>query len=203
MSENNCRHIFPGSSQYVASTVEMFPVPEFADCGDAFVPRTTINLRDYYMLYNPAPEDEAGRWHWLWPWQWNWQCNWPWNWLWHWLLAWQWPWQLHGNSEQVEIFDPYIPEKPINEPVDFLLYDYYDTESEDLDVYESDLVDSAVEDSEREESNDDGDTVDSNKLPANTVLPRSEENVSRMPKDTWKNYRFRKLPATKETPHKG
>lgn len=131
----------------------MYPVPEFADCGDAFVPRTTINLRDYYLLYNHAPEDEDGHWYWLWPWRWNWHWNWPWHWLWHWLLAWQWPWQLHVNSEQVEILEPYFPEKPLNEPEDFLLYDYYDTESENLD--ESDLEDFSVEDSDGEESDED------------------------------------------------
>lgn len=139
----------------MASAMQMFPVPEFADCGDAFVPRTTINLRDYYLLYEHAPEDEAGRWYWLWPWRWNWRWNWPWHWLWHWVLAWQWPWQLHVNSEQVEILEPYFPEKPLKEPEDFLLYDYYDTESEDLDMDESDLEDSTVEDSGGEESEDD------------------------------------------------
>lgn len=155
MAQFNRRHIFPGSSQYIASATQMFPVPEFADCGDAFVPRTTINLRDYYLLSNHVPEDEAGRWDWLWPWRWNWRWNWPWHWLWHWLLAWQWPWQLHVNPVQVEILEPYFPEKPLNEPEDFLLYDYYDTESEDLDMEESDLEDSTVGDSDGEESDDD------------------------------------------------
>lgn len=161
MAQNDRRHIFPGSSQYMASATQMFPVPEFADCGDAFVPRTTMNLRDY-LLYNHAPEDEAGRWYWLWPWHWNWHWHWPWHWLWHWLLAWQWPWQLHVNSEQVEILEPYFPEKPLNEPEDFLLYDFYDTESEDLDIEESDLEDSTVEDFDGEES-EDGDILAADK----------------------------------------
>lgn len=157
MAQINRRHIFPGSSQYVSSATQMFPVPEFADCGDAFVPRTTINLRDYYLLYHHESEDEAGRWYWLWPWRWNWHWNWPWpwHWLWHWLLAWQWPWQVQVTPEQVEILEPYFPEKPRNEPEDFLLYDYYDTESEDSDMEESDLEDSTVEDSEREENYND------------------------------------------------
>lgn len=120
-----------------------------------------MNLRDY-LLYNHAPEDEAGRWYWLWPWHWNWHWHWPWHWLWHWLLAWQWPWQLHVNSEQVEILEPYFPEKPLNEPEDFLLYDFYDTESEDLDIEESDLEDSTVEDFDGEES-EDGDILAADK----------------------------------------
>lgn len=155
MARNNRRHIFPGSSQYMASATQMFPVPEFAACGDAFVPRTTINLRDYYLLYNQAPEDEDGCWFWLWPWHWNWHWNWPWHWLCHWLLAWQWPWQVHETSEQFECLEPYFPEKPLHEPEDFLLYDYYDTESEDFDMDEFDLEDSTVEDYDEEESDDD------------------------------------------------
>lgn len=141
----------------MASVMQMFPVPEFAGCGDAFVPRTTINLRDYYLLYNHAPERESGCWYWLWPWRWNWHWNWSWNWPWHWLCHWllalQWPW--HVNFGQVEILEPYFPEKPLNEPEDFLLYDYYDTESEDLDMDESDLEDSTVEDYDGMESDDD------------------------------------------------
>lgn len=149
MARINHRHIFPGSSQYIASPTQMFPVPEFADCGDAFVPRTTLNLRDYYLIYN-NPEDESGRWYWLLPWHWNWRWNWPWHWLWHWLLAWQWPWHLNVNPQQVEMIEPYFPERPLDDPEDFLLYDYDDTESEDSDVEESDMEDSGGEDSDED-----------------------------------------------------
>lgn len=165
MARNNRRHVLPGDSQYIESATQLFPVPEFADSGDAFVPRATINLRDYYTLYNNiVAENEVGRWYWIWPWHWHW--NWPWHWLWHWLLAWHWPWQLHASPEQLEILEPYHPEKPLDEPEDFLLYDYYDTDSdlEDSDKEESDkedseIKDSAVEDFDEEESDDEDKVV--------------------------------------------
>lgn len=194
MARNNRRHVLPGDSQYIESATQLFPVPEFADSGDAFVPRTTINLRDYYTLYNNiVPEYEVGRWYWLWPWHWHW--NWPWHWLWHWLLAWHWPWQLHASPEQLEILEPYHPEKPLDEPEDFLLYDYYDTDSdlEDSDKEDSDREDSdkdsAVEDLDEEESDDEDEVVAEEKEASQNYFPKergelksSTEEVQRRPR---------------------
>lgn len=123
MAGSNQRHAIHGSDQYVFSNARLFPVPEFADRGDALVPRTTLNLQDYDMLSNHvALENEPCHLH----------LHWNWHWHWHWL------WHLPSPPQQVQVEAPHQTERLLDEPEDFLLYDYYDTES---DVEESDTED--------------------------------------------------------------
>lgn len=141
MAGNDRRHTFRGDGQYIFSNARLFPVPEFADRGDAFVPRTTLNLRDYNIISNNmVPENE------------NWHLHWHWNWHWH----WHWHWHLPALPQQVQVEAPYQTERLLDEPEDFLLYDYYDTESdaEESDAEESNTEDFDVGDFDLEHSND-------------------------------------------------
>lgn len=152
MAGNDRRHTFRGDGQYIFSNARLFPVPEFADRGDAFVPRTTLNLRDYNIISNNmVPEN--GNWHL------HWHLNWHWHWHWH----------LPAPPRQVQVEAPYQTERLLDEPEDFLLYDYYDTESnaeesdaeesgtdephaEDFDVGDFDLEDGVDADKEASQS---------------------------------------------------
>lgn len=119
MAGSDQSHSFWGNGQYIFCNDRLFPVPEFADRGDAFVPQTTLNLLDYDMLSNNmALENESFHLH----------------------LHWNWHWHLHLSSppQQVQVEAPHQTKRPLDEPEDFLLYDYYDTES---DVEESDPED--------------------------------------------------------------
>lgn len=121
MAGSDQRHSFRGNGQYIFSNARLFPVPEFADRGDAFVPQTTLNLRDYDMLSNNmALENEPCHLH----------LHWNWHWHWH--------WHLPSPPQQVQVEAPHQTKRLLDEPEDFLLYDYYDTES---DVEESDQED--------------------------------------------------------------
>lgn len=129
MAGSNQRLAFDGSAQNTFSHTRLFPVPEFADRGDAFVPRTTLNLRDYDMLPNHVPQEHE-------------PCPFHLHWNWH------WHWHLPSPPQQVQVEASHQTEILFNEPEDFLLYDYYDTDSdgeepdqEDINVGGFDLED--------------------------------------------------------------
>lgn len=129
MAGSNQRISFWSNGQYIFTNARLFPVPEFADRGDAFVPQTTLNLRDYDMLSNNAVvENEPCHLH----------LHWHWHWHWH----------LPSPPQQVQVEVPHQTKRFLDEPEDFLLYDYYDTESdfeesdpEDIDVGSLNLED--------------------------------------------------------------
>lgn len=113
MAGSDQRHSFWGSDHYIFTNARLFPVPEFADRGDAFVPRTTLNLRDHDMFSNSvALENDP--------------CHLHLHWNWH----WHWNWHLPSPPQQVQVEGPYQTERLLEDPEDFLLYDYYDTESD-------------------------------------------------------------------------
>lgn len=154
MAGSNQRHPLHGSDQYVFCNARLFPVPEFADRGDAFVPRTTVNLQDYDMLPNHvALENEPCNLH----------LHWNWHWNWHWL------WYLPSPPQPVQVEAPHQSERLLDEPDDFLLYDYYDTES---DVEESDTEDIDVG------SHDLEDHDNANNETNQSSLPNKQERVT-------------------------
>lgn len=163
MAGNDRRHTFRGDGQYIFSNARLFPVPEFADRGDAFVPRTTLNLRDYNIISNNmVPENE------------NWHLHWHWNWHWH----WHWHWHLPALPQQAQVEAPYQTERLLDEPEDFLLYDYYDTESE---AEESDAEESVAEEPDTEDF-DVGDfdlegSNDADKEAGQSLLSHRQEKV--------------------------
>lgn len=147
MAGSNQRHAFHGSDQYIFSNAQLFPVPEFADRGDAFVPRTTLNLQDYDMLSNHvALENEPCHLH----------LHWNWHWHWHWL------WHLPSPPQPMQVEAPPQTERLLDEPEDFLLYDYYDTES---DVEESDPEDIDVGGLDLEGNDNANDEANQSSLP--------------------------------------
>lgn len=131
MAGSNQRHAFNGSAQNIFPNARLFPIPEFADRGDAFVPQTTLNFQDYDMLSNHTPLEHE-------------PCLLHLHWNWH----WQWNWHLPNSSQQVQVEASHQTERLFDKPEDFLLYDYYDTDSdgeeldpEDIDVGGLDLED--------------------------------------------------------------
>lgn len=120
MAGSDRRHSFRGNGQYIFSNAQLFPVPEFSDRGDAFVPQTTLNLRDYDMLSNNmALENEPCHLH----------LHWHWHWHWH----------LPSPPQQVQVEAPHQTKRLLDEPEDFVLYDYYDTDVEGSDPEDIDV----------------------------------------------------------------
>lgn len=162
MAGSNQRHAFHGSDQYIFSNARLFPVPEFADRGDAFVPRTTLNLQAHDMLSNHvALENEPCHLHLHW--------NWHWHWHWH--------WHQPSPLQQVEVEVPHQTERLLDEPEDFLLYDYYDTES---DVEESDPEDIDVGLEESDNANNEANR---------SSLPDKQERVKALVVGAKRKYR--------------
>lgn len=126
MAGSNQRRAFHGSDQFIFSNARLFPVAEFADRGDAFVPRTTLNLEDYDMVSNRvALENEPCHLHLHW--NWHWHC--------HWL------WQLPSPPQQMQIEALHQTERLLDEPEDFLLYDYYDSSESEVDESDPEDID--------------------------------------------------------------
>lgn len=122
MAGGNQRQAFRGRVQNIFPNVRLFPVPEFADRGDAFVPRTTLTVQDDMHSDHVPLENEPCLLHL------------------HWCLL--------NPSEQGQVEALHQMENLLDKPEDFLLYDYYDTDSdaeeadpEDIDAMGLDLED--------------------------------------------------------------